>query len=108
MCIRDSVYPHPAKHYYLTDQWPVWEIGLAVLLLILVSAFCILQLRSRPYLAVGWFWFLGMLVPVIGLVQVGEQAMADRYTYLPLIGIFTAIVWRVSEFVESTSKHQTV
>jgi hypothetical protein len=47
------------------------------MLLVLVSAFCILQLRTRPYLAVGWFWFLGMLVPVIGLVQVGEQAMAE-------------------------------
>jgi len=91
------VYPHPVKHYYLIDQWPVWEIGLAAMLLVLVSAFCILQLRTRPYLAVGWFWFLGMLVPVIGLVQVGEQAMADRYTYLPLIGPVISLAFWLSE-----------
>jgi len=91
------VYPHPAKHYYLTDQWPLWEIGLAVVLLVLVSMFCILQLRTRPYLALGWFWFLGMLVPVIGLVQVGEQAMADRYTYLPLIGPVISLAFWLNE-----------
>ena len=49
--------------------------------------------RRRPYLAVGWLWFLGTLVPVIGLVQVGAQAMADRYTYVPLIGLFIALAW---------------
>jgi Flp pilus assembly protein TadD len=91
------VYPHPAKQYYLTDQWPLWEIGLAVVLLVLVSILCILQLRTRPYLGVGWFWFLGMLVPVIGMVQVGEQAMADRYTYLPLIGPVISLVFWLSE-----------
>jgi tetratricopeptide (TPR) repeat protein len=97
------VYPHPAKHYALSDQWPGWEIALAALLLVLVSAFCLLQLRPRPYLAVGWFWFLGTLVPVIGLVQVGEQAMADRYTYIPLIGPAIALVWGLSELVGSSS-----
>jgi Flp pilus assembly protein TadD len=56
--------------------------------------------RARPYLAVGWFWFLGMLVPVIGLVQSGAQQMADRYTYLPLIGVFIMLVWGVSEAFE--------
>jgi tetratricopeptide (TPR) repeat protein len=53
--------------------------------------------RKRPYLAVGWFWFLGLLVPVLGLVQVGAQAMADRYTYLPLVGIFIVLAWAGSE-----------
>jgi Flp pilus assembly protein TadD len=91
------VYPHPAKHYNLTDGWPGWEIGLAALLLLLISALCLLQLRQRPYLAVGWFWFLGMLVPVIGFVQVGEQSMADRYTYLPLIGLVIALSWWLGE-----------
>ena len=50
-------------------------------------------IRKRPWLAVGWFWFLGTLVPVIGLVQVGDQSMADRYTYVPLIGVFIMIAW---------------
>jgi tetratricopeptide (TPR) repeat protein len=91
------VYPHPAKRYYLSDQWPAWEIAVAALLLIALTIFCLMQLRQRPYLAVGWFWFLGMLVPVIGLVQVGEQAMADRYSYLPLIGPVISLVWLASE-----------
>ena len=91
------VYPHPAKQYYLKDGWPGWEIGLAAVLLVLISAFSLLQSRRRPYLAVGWFWFLGMLVPVIGFVQVGEQSMADRYTYLPLIGPVIALAWWLGE-----------
>jgi Tfp pilus assembly protein PilF len=56
--------------------------------------------RSHPYLPVGWLWYLGSLVPVIGLVQVGDQAMADRYAYLPLIGIFCIIVWGIAEVVD--------
>jgi len=93
----------------------VWPSGLAVLYpvlhgvtpwkiivsggsLLLITYFVLLNLRARPYMAVGWFWYLGTLVPVIGLVQVGVQAMADRYTYIPLIGIFIAAVWSVAEF----------
>ena len=55
--------------------------------------------RRRPYLPVGWFWYLGTLVPVIGLVQVGDQARADRYTYFPLIGLAIALVWWVGNAV---------
>jgi Tfp pilus assembly protein PilF len=65
----------------------------AVALLVLITVMVLLRFRRRPYLLVGWFWYLGTLVPVIGLVQVGSQAMADRYTYLPLIGIFIIAVW---------------
>jgi tetratricopeptide (TPR) repeat protein len=65
----------------------------AALLLTLISALVIRAARKRPHLPVGWFWYLGTLVPVIGLVQVGEQTMADRYTYIPLIGLFVAIAW---------------
>jgi protein O-mannosyl-transferase len=92
-----AIYPHPASHYYLRDQWPGWEICAAGLLLLAVSALCLSQLRRRPYLAVGWFWYLGMMLPVIGLIQAGEQAMADRYTYLPLIGPVMSLVWLLSE-----------
>jgi hypothetical protein len=69
----------------------------AALLLVGLTASAWTQRRARPYLAVGWLWYVGMLVPVIGLVQVGSQAMADRYTYLPLIGLTIAAAWGVPE-----------
>ena len=73
-------------------------IASAVLLLAICAA-VILLARRRPYLAVGWLWFCGTLVPVIGLVQVGIQSMADRYTYLPLIGLFIMLVWGIDELI---------
>jgi tetratricopeptide (TPR) repeat protein len=91
------LYPHPISSYDPSSVWLDWQIGVAALALFIVSLGCLWQVRSRPYLAVGWFWFLGTLVPVIGLVQVGEQAMADRYTYIPLIGPVIGLVWFVSE-----------
>ena len=95
------VYPHPAHGYFLNEQWPAWELGAAVLLLLSITAFCVLRLKRQPYLAVGWFWFLGTLVPVLGLVQVGEQAMANRYTYIPLVGPVIALVWATAEFLSA-------
>lgn len=79
-------YPHPGL-------WPIWAVALSLLFLGIVSFLSIFLLQKYPYFAVGWFWYLGTLVPVIGLVQVGSHAMADRYTYIPLIGLFIAIVW---------------
>lgn len=67
----------------------------AIVLLAAVSAAALVWRRKCPFLMVGWFWFLGMLVPVIGLVQVGQQSMADRYTYLPHIGLAIALAWSV-------------
>jgi tetratricopeptide (TPR) repeat protein len=69
----------------------------ATVLLALVSLAACLLRKSAPYLLMGWLWYLGTLVPVIGLVQVGEQAMADRYTYVPLLGIFVMVVWGVGD-----------
>lgn len=83
-------YPHPG-------ELPLWQWAGAALVLAAVTAAVVLMLRRRPYLAVGWFWFLGTLVPVIGLVQVGMQGMADRYTYVPLIGLFTAGAWGLAD-----------
>ena len=68
-----------------------------MLLLVGISIFVIRAGRRCPYLPVGWFWYLGTLVPVIGLVQVGAQAMADRYTYIPLIGLFLITAWTVND-----------
>jgi protein O-mannosyl-transferase len=79
-------YPHP------THLPSLWRIGAAALLLIATTA-VVLKLRSRGYLVTGWLWFLGTLIPVIGVIQVGNQAMADRYAYMPLIGIFAMIAW---------------
>jgi tetratricopeptide (TPR) repeat protein len=80
------LYPHPGS-------WPVAAVAAAVALLAVLSVGAWTQRRRRPWLAIGWLWCLGMLVPVIGLVQVGLQAMADRYTYLPLFGVTFALVW---------------
>ena len=79
---------------------PVWQSVGCFLLLILITALVLLRLRQSPWLAVGWFWFIGTLVPVIGLVQVGAQSIADRYTYFPLIGIFIMIAWEVPELLK--------
>ncbi len=83
------LYPHP------TDSLPLWQPIAALLILIVISAGVICS--TRRYLTAGWFWYLGTLVPVIGLVQVGSQRIADRYTYLPSIGIFIMVAWGASE-----------
>ena len=88
-------YPHPG------DQLPVWEIGLAIVLLALVSAAAIALRHKRPYLLTGWFWYLVMLLPVIGLIQVGSQAHADRYTYLPQIGLYLLLAWAITDALTS-------
>jgi tetratricopeptide (TPR) repeat protein len=80
-------YPLPA------DGHPAWEVALAALLLLGLSAGALRLAERFPPLLVGWLWYLGTLVPVIGLVQVGSQALADRYTYVPLLGIFIAAAW---------------
>ena len=80
-------YPYPS------EGLPTWKIVVGVAALVIVSAVALLGRRRMPYLFVGWFWYLGMLVPVIGLMQVGSQAMADRYTYLPQIGLCVALAW---------------
>ena len=79
---------------------PAWQIIGAALLLIAITAFCFAQRKIRPYLIVGWLWFLGTSVPVIGLVQVGAQTMADRYFYIPSIGLFIAIVFGLADMAE--------
>src|SRR5436190_1589936 len=82
-----------AAFYPMPVAWPVWEIAGSLLILCVLTALALRHFVTRPYLAVGWFWFLGTLVPVIGIVQVGIQSMADRYTYIPLIGIFLMLVF---------------
>jgi protein O-mannosyl-transferase len=79
---------------------PAWQL-LGVCLFLLAISALVWRERSRRYLVVGWLWFLGTLVPMIGLIQVGEQGMADRYAYLPLLGIFVMLVWGVADLAAS-------
>ena len=84
-------YPHPESRLAL------WEIALALAVLISITSAAVILRRKAPYFITGWFWYLGMLVPVIGLVQVGWQGHADRYTYLPQIGLYIAGSWALAD-----------
>jgi len=95
------LYPHP-------EAVPTWKTIGACVLLLCLSGLAIRAGRRRPYLPVGWLWFLGTLVPVIGLVQVGSQAMADRYTYVPLIGLFIIVAWGVPDLLKGWSCRRIV
>jgi Tfp pilus assembly protein PilF len=89
-------YPYP------NNRLPLWEITLAIIFLVAISLLVISLRKTKPYLVTGWFWYLGVLVPVIGLVQVGEQAHADRYTYLPQIGLYIIIAWGVGDLASQS------
>lgn len=89
-----ALYPHA------TTLYPAWQVGAGLVLLILVTAW-VVRARDQRYLAVGWFWFLGSLVPMIGLVQVGLQAMADRYAYIPFVGLFLMLTWLASDWART-------
>jgi protein O-mannosyl-transferase len=88
------LYPHP----YAAVSW--WQSAAAAIVVLTVSVFALREGRRRPYLLVGWCWYLGTLVPVVGLIQVGLQAHADRYTYLPLVGIFVMLVWGIPDLLQ--------
>lgn len=99
--IGKILYPHDlaALYPFPAGGMPLWQGVVAFLILILITAGVIYLARKRRYLATGWFWYVGTLMPVIGLVQIGAQSMADRYTYLPLIGFSIMFVWPIAEFV---------
>jgi tetratricopeptide (TPR) repeat protein len=86
-----ALYPHPG------DSLPLWQIAVCGAALTAITYVVVRVGRARPYLAVGWFWYLVTLIPVIGLVQVGQQAMADRYTYVPMIGLLLMAAWGVPD-----------
>jgi tetratricopeptide (TPR) repeat protein len=95
------IWPAGLAFYYSHPRalLPAWQPIVAGICLALMTAVSLYQIRRRPYLFVGWFWYLGVLVPVIGIVQVGGQGMADRYTYVPLIGIFMALAWLAADWI---------
>ena len=95
--LRQTLWPRDLGVFYPQHALPSWEVILAVAVVIGISVAVFMLRKERPYLLVGWLWFVGMLVPVIGLVQVGDQAHADRYTYLPQIGLCLAATWGIAD-----------
>ncbi|MCG6551255.1 MAG: tetratricopeptide repeat protein [Candidatus Magnetominusculus sp. LBB02] len=94
--LKNALFPTGLSVFYpRMDVIAVWQWAGAFVLLAAVSAYVIFSIKRKPYLFTGWFWFLGTLVPVIGIVQVGAQGMADRYTYIPFIGLFAAAAFAV-------------
>ncbi len=81
----------------MPDFWPFWQVSLCLAALILITLSAIRMRDRAPWLLVGWLWYIIMLLPVIGIIQVGDQAMADRYTYVPLVGIFIMLIWSIPE-----------
>ena len=88
-----AYYPHPGA------TWPVWQVVGSAVLLACVTYLAIRAARNRPYITVGWLWYLITLVPVVGVVQVGLQARADRYTYIPLIGVLVIVAWAIPDLL---------
>jgi len=85
--------------YRYFDVFPAWQIIVSGFVIVGITVFAVRSMGKRPYIAAGWFWYLITLVPVIGLVQVGYQSMADRYTYVPYIGIFVIVAWGVPDLL---------
>jgi tetratricopeptide (TPR) repeat protein len=106
--IRKLFWPVDLAVFYPHTHIPIWQGSVAALLLAAITILAIKYYRKYPYLIVGWFWYLGTLVPVIGFVQVGDQSMADRYAYVPFIGLFTIIAWGVSQNLFKTKYAKTI
>jgi protein O-mannosyl-transferase len=100
MYLWRMLWPWPLSFFYPFTQISPIRIFSCTMALIGISLIVFYLRRSKPYAAVGWLWFLGTLVPVIGLIQVGSQALADRYTYIPSIGLFLAVVWLSSDVLD--------
>jgi tetratricopeptide (TPR) repeat protein len=99
--LSKMVCPFPLAALYPLRMYFLWKLTASLFVVSSISFLAILKIRRSPWLAVGWFWYIGTLVPVIGLVQVGVQGYADRYTYIPLIGIFIMIAWQIPEMAQS-------
>jgi len=100
--IGKTFWPHDlAILYPMTWSFPLWEVIGSLIILLIVSLVAMRAGRQHPYLAVGWFWFLVALLPVIGLIRVGDQSMADRYTYIPSIGLFIMAAWGIPDLART-------
>jgi tetratricopeptide (TPR) repeat protein len=104
--IRDAFWPTNLAAFYPIGPIPTWQVAGSILVLLAISVLTIWNFRRFPYLLVGWLWYLGTLVPVIGLVQAGSQSRADRYTYMPLVGLLIAGTWSLAHPIYRWKYHQ--
>ena len=102
--IRQMFWPADLTPFYIhpENRLELWRLAVATIVLIGITAIVLVRRKKNPYLLVGWFWYLVMLVPVIGIIQVGLQGRADRYTYLPQIGLSVALVWLIRDLSKSS------
>jgi len=101
------IWPQNLAIFYPYIHIPVWQFVCMGLVPVLITIFCIRRARSQPWLLAGWCWFVVMLLPVIGLVQVGMQSIADRYTYLPAIGLFIVVAWGMAGLASLSKQWRT-
>ncbi|MBF0516237.1 MAG: tetratricopeptide repeat protein [Nitrospirae bacterium] len=107
--IAQMLYPHKQAFLYLLEyDLPPWQTAVSTVVLLGICVFAVARARRLPFLLIGWFWYLGTMVPVIGFVQVGLQAMADRYTYIPYIGLFTIAAMAVPDSTLTIPRVKTV
>ena len=100
--LEKTFWPHDLAVFYpFSDQLPLWQVLGASLLILVISAAVIVMIKRLPYLFVGWLWFAITILPVIGIIQVGNYAMADRYHYLPSIGIAVMLAWGIPSLIKS-------
>jgi Flp pilus assembly protein TadD len=103
--LKKVIWPNDLAVLYLHPKtWAASQVWSSLLLLIAITAVVVWWRRRKPYLFVGWFWFVGVLLPTIGILQVGSQAMADRFAYQPLIGLFLLITWGVADWAEGNER----
>ncbi|MEI6702168.1 MAG: tetratricopeptide repeat protein [Deltaproteobacteria bacterium] len=107
--IFKTIWPHDlAVLYPMPSAFPLWQVIGSLLVLIIVSVFAMMVGRRFPYIPVGWFWFLITLIPVIGLLQVGVQSMADRYSYIPSIGLYIMAAWGTSDLTRGLQQQKNI
>jgi len=107
--IGKTIWPHDlAVLYPMPLSFPLWQVVCSLLVLLVLTAATIWAARRHPYLAVGWFWFLVTLFPVIGLIQFGMQSMADRYSYIPVTGLFIMVAWGVPDLTKGLKHRESI